>query len=161
MSFKKRKKSKICFQQRIKLRRGLLCFCVCATMTAGGRLTFLALLCRNASWSLVSLAVAGSMRPVVTMALPGHPNPHKQSPVAWREKRWWDLMQCSASDMQVSLMSYTLSNHLKVAVFHFNLPLFDQIILSIRKTIKHHYPMIAGCEFGQCSIMGDSKAVIN
>lgn len=52
------------------------------TMTQGGRLCFFTLLRRNASRPSVSLAVPRAMRLVVTMALPGHPDAHKESPVA-------------------------------------------------------------------------------
>lgn len=55
---------------------------MCVTMTGGGRLSFLALLRNDASCSSVSLAVPGAVGLVVTVALPGHPNPYKQSPVA-------------------------------------------------------------------------------
>lgn len=56
--------------------------CVCVTMTGGGHIGFFTLLCCDATCSPVSLAVPGAMSLVVTMALPGHPNPYKQSPVA-------------------------------------------------------------------------------
>lgn len=55
---------------------------VCVTMTAASCLTVLALLCRDASCPFIFLAVAGSVGFVVPMALPRHPNPHKQSPVS-------------------------------------------------------------------------------
>lgn len=50
-------------------------------MTRTGCLILLALLCCNAACPSVSLAVAGTMTFVVTMALPGHPDPNEQSPV--------------------------------------------------------------------------------
>lgn len=52
----------------------------CVTMTGGGCL--LALLGRDASGSSVSLAVSGAVGLVVAVALPGHPNPYEQGPVA-------------------------------------------------------------------------------
>lgn len=51
-------------------------------MNGGCHLSFPTLLNRDASCSSVSLAVSGTMGLVVTMALPGHPNPYKQGPVA-------------------------------------------------------------------------------
>ena len=60
---------------------------MCVTMTSGGRLSFLALLCCEASCPSVSLAVPGAVGLVVTVALSGHPNSHKQSPVACERRK--------------------------------------------------------------------------
>lgn len=68
-------------QQVVAYEKVCVCICMCGTMSGCGRLSCLALLCCDASCPSVFLAVPRAVGLVVTMALPGHPYTHKQSPV--------------------------------------------------------------------------------
>lgn len=52
-------------------------------MSGGNGHRLFALLCDDASRSLLSLAVSGAVGLVVAVTLSGHPNADEQSPVTW------------------------------------------------------------------------------